>query len=81
MLGQDAERGRQSSLTTLLAEVSERGKPKPSREEADRLKRDVRTLLPLCLLCSTPAPSWPMEYVHSSRYAPSGALASCHTVS
>ena len=44
--GQDAERGRQSSLTTLLAEVSERGMPKPSREEADRLKRDVRTPLP-----------------------------------
>ena len=38
---QDSERGRQSSLTTLLAEVSERGMPKPSREEADRLKRDV----------------------------------------
>ena len=39
---QDLERGRQSNLTTLLAEVSERGMPKPSREEADRLKRDVR---------------------------------------
>ena len=51
--GQDAERGRQSSLTTLLAEVSERGMPKPSREEADRLKRDVRLSpahsLPACL--------------------------------
>ncbi|CAK0760674.1 hypothetical protein CVIRNUC_002790 [Coccomyxa viridis] len=41
---QDSERGRQSSLTTLLAEVSERGQPKPSREEADRLKRDNMTL-------------------------------------
>ena len=50
--GQDSERGRQSSLTTLLAEVSERGMPKPSREEADRLKRDVCHLLPRsCLAC------------------------------
>ena len=40
-MSQDSERGRQSSLTTLLAEVSERGMPKPSREEAERLKRDV----------------------------------------
>ncbi|CAL5219491.1 g1332 [Coccomyxa viridis] len=41
---QDAERGRQSSLTTLLAEVNERGQPKPSREEAERLRRDNLTL-------------------------------------
>ena len=48
--GQDSERGRQSSMTTLLAEVSERGQPKPSREEADRLKRDVCHRSPtLCL--------------------------------
>ena len=39
--GQDAERGRQSNLTTLLAEVNERDRPKPSREEAERLKHDV----------------------------------------
>ncbi|KAK9909926.1 hypothetical protein WJX75_009604 [Coccomyxa subellipsoidea] len=37
---QDTERGRQSSINTLLAEVSERAYPKPSREEADRLKQE-----------------------------------------
>lgn len=42
---QDTERGRQSSINTLLAEVSERAYPKPSREEADRLKQEV-SLLP-----------------------------------
>ena len=39
---QDTERGRQASMTTLLAEVSERAGPKPSREEAERLKQEVR---------------------------------------
>lgn len=42
---QDTERGRQSSMATLLAEVSERAGPKPSREEAERLRSEVRTLL------------------------------------
>lgn len=32
-------------MTTLLAEVSERATPKPSREEAERLKHEVRALL------------------------------------
>ena len=58
---QDSERGRQSSLTTLLAEVSERGQPKPSREEADRLKRDVSSLavfLSLSIMMPTCACWW-----------------------
>ena len=38
---QDTERGRQASINTLLAEVSERAFPKPSREEAERLKQEV----------------------------------------
>ncbi|BDA42758.1 probable serine/threonine-protein kinase OSR1 at N-terminal half [Coccomyxa sp. Obi] len=37
---QDTERGRQSSINTLLAEVSERSYPKLSREDADRLKQE-----------------------------------------
>ena len=64
---QDSERGRQSSLTTLLAEVSERGQPKPSREEADRLKRDVSSLavfLSLSIMMPTCACWWlPLSHI------------------
>ena len=45
VLTQDTERGRQSSINTLLAEVSERAYPKPSREETDRLKLEVISCL------------------------------------
>jgi hypothetical protein len=56
---QDTERGRQSSMTTLLAEVSERAIPKPTREEAERIKQEVRppVIQPaprLCFHCTPP---------------------------
>ena len=49
---QDTERGRQASMATLLAEVSERAGPKPSREEAERLRQEVRPAP--CAVLATP---------------------------
>ncbi len=58
---QDTERGRQGSMATLLAEVSERAGPKPSREEAERLRLEVRGVP-----CPWPALTNPLTHPGSS---------------
>lgn len=64
---QDTERGRQASMTTLLAEVSERAHPRPSREEADRLKQEVCSQFPLlCGLTLLPFADRPEDLRHAA---------------
>ena len=54
-------------MTTLLAEVSERAGPKPSREEADRLKQEVRPALPVLALIPS-SRRWALFVAAKLRY-------------
>ena len=65
---QDTERGRQSSINTLLAEVSERSYPKLSREETERLRQEVSLIPSPASLCQTPVAAAPVK--HSFTLAP-----------
>ncbi len=71
---QDAERGKTASMTVLLQELQERQASKPSREEQERLRLEVRH----CSCCQSVC----FTGLHSGciGLCPRGAAGSCHSL-
>ncbi len=74
---QDTERGKTASMTVLLQELQERQASKPSREEQERLRLEVRHRSCCQSVCFSELHS---AYINCIGLRPRGAADGCHSL-